>query len=145
MWKWLFRVLPFIYMGVIWTLSSLPHNAVVELPDSTIDRFFKESMHLVEFAILYVLFVLGALTWNGSFSKKVNYICAAIACLYGITDEIHQSFVPYRSATVIDVIKDITGVVVCWYFIDRALFQQRFPKMGAMLRLFQKKMRSSRK
>ena len=35
-----------------------------------------------------------------------------ISSLYGLTDEIHQSFVPYRSATVIDLVKDCIGVLV---------------------------------
>lgn len=137
MWKWIFRLLPIFYMGLIWVLSSLPHNAVVELPDSSVDRFFKESMHLIEFAILYILFVL-AMHTTGTFSKKVNIICALIACLYGVVDEIHQSFVPYRSATLIDAIKDITGVLVAWYFIDRATFHQRFPKLARLLQCFKR-------
>ncbi|MBU8881079.1 VanZ family protein [Bacillus sp. FJAT-29790] len=131
--KWMIRALPFFYMGLVWILSNLPHNAVIELPDSSIDRFFKESMHLIEFAILYLLFVLAALT-TGSFSKKMNLVFAITASFYGIIDEIHQSFVPYRSATLIDVVKDIIGVLICWYFIDRASFHQRFPKLSALLR-----------
>lgn len=132
MWKWIFRILPILYMGLVWVLSGLPHNAVIELPDSSVDRFFKESMHLIEFAILYILIVLAVLT-SESFSMKINIICALIACLYGVVDEIHQSFVPYRTATLIDVIKDITGVLICWYFIDRAAFHQRFQKLAAFL------------
>jgi VanZ family protein len=33
------------------------------------------------------------------------------ASLYGISDEIHQSFVPFRDAEVADVIADILGAV----------------------------------
>lgn len=138
MWKWLFRVLPFLYMGVIWTLSSFPANAVVELPDLSLDSFIKESMHLIEFAILYLLFVFAMHTTNIPFSKKINLVCAVIACLYGVTDEIHQSFVPSRSATLIDVVKDVTGVAICWYFIDRASFQKRFPKIASFLHFLKK-------
>jgi VanZ family protein len=138
MWKMVFRVLPFLYMGVIWTLSSFPANAVVELTDLSLDRFIKESMHLIEFAILYLLFVFGVHTTKIPFTKKLNLVCAAIACLYGITDEIHQSFVPARSATLIDVVKDVTGVAICWYFIDRASFYKRFSKISSFLRLLKR-------
>ena len=138
MWKWILRILPFLYMGVIWTLSSFPANAVVELPDLSLDRFIKESMHLIEFAILYLLFVLAMHTLNIPFSKTFNFLCAITACLYGLTDEIHQSFVPARSATFIDVVKDVTGVAICWYVIDRASFHQRFPKVAAFLRFIKK-------
>ena len=96
--KWLLRLLPIAYMIFVFILSSLPSNAVVELPDSTIDAFIKESLHLVEFAILYGLLVLAVFT-TGKFSYKWNVFCAVISILYGLSDEIHQSFMPYRSAT----------------------------------------------
>lgn len=138
MWKWIFRVLPILYMGIIWTLSSFPANAVVELPDLSLDSFIKESMHLIEFAILYLLIVFAMHTTKIPFSKRINLVCAVIACLYGVTDEIHQSFVPARSATLIDVVKDVTGVAICWYFIDRASFHNRFSKIASFLRFLNK-------
>ncbi|AIE61528.1 VanZ family protein [Bacillus methanolicus] len=135
--KWLFRILPFIYMVLIWILSSMPDDAVIELPSSPIDKFVKESLHLVEFAILYVLFVFAFLTTR-RFSIKRNLFCMVIACIYGITDEIHQSFVPYRSATIIDGVKDITGVCAAYYFIYQAYFKKRFTKFGKLLKAFSK-------
>ncbi|MCM3707293.1 MULTISPECIES: VanZ family protein [Cytobacillus] len=135
--KWIIRVLPFLYMVLIWILSSMPADAVVELPDLAVDRFIKESMHLIEFGILYVLLVLAVLT-AVKLTPGVNILLAVLACFYGIFDEIHQSFVPYRSATVIDVIKDITGVAVCWYFISRALFYGKFKKLGDFLLLIRR-------
>lgn len=105
-------------MILIWVLSSLPHNAIVELPDSTVDRFIKESLHLVEFAILYLFLIGAALTFK-PYSLKISLICAVIAGAYGVLDEIHQSFVPYRSATLIDVVKDIVGAVVAFFVVNR--------------------------
>lgn len=122
---WLLRLVPIAYMILVWTLSSLPHNAVVELPNSSIDRFLKESLHLIEFAILYLMLVLAAFT-SGRFSAKINLLCALIAALYGVVDEIHQSFVPYRSATLIDVIKDVAGVLVAYYFVHKAAQKNKF-------------------
>ena len=130
--KWILRVLPVLYMALIWVLSSMPADAVVELPDLAVDRFIKESMHLIEFGILYVLLVLAALT-AGKLTPGVNILLALFACFYGIIDEIHQSFVPFRSATLIDAVKDMTGVAVCWYFISRALFYGKFKRLGKLL------------
>ncbi|MFE8701827.1 VanZ family protein [Cytobacillus sp. FJAT-54145] len=130
--KWIFTALPFAYMILIWTLSSLPHNAVVELPDSAVDRFIKESLHLVEFGILYLLFVFLFLN-RGTFNEKISMICAIVAGLYGVVDEIHQSFVPYRSASIIDVIKDVIGVVVAYIIIKRSYFQGRYPFIKKLL------------
>ncbi|QVY61360.1 VanZ family protein [Cytobacillus gottheilii] len=131
--KWLLRLLPISYMILIWILSSLPHNAVVELPDSAFDRFFKESMHLVEFGILYLLLVGAAFTFKQPFTFKINLLLAALACLYGVVDEIHQYFVPYRSATLIDVVKDVIGVAVAYWVISQAVLGERFQKIGRFL------------
>lgn len=111
--RYLIWLLPFAYMVLIWILSSMPANAVVELPDSKLDRFWKESMHLIEFAILYLFFVI-ALAVSGKLSLRTSLLFAIISALYGVVDEIHQSFYPYRSATLIDVIKDWIGVLAVW-------------------------------
>jgi VanZ family protein len=131
--KWLLRILPLAYMAAIWIMSSLPSNHFVELPDSTIDRTIKESLHLIEFAILYVLLVLAFLTGPRAFTPALNVTCAIVAALYGLTDEIHQSFYSYRSASWFDLVKDVTGILVCFYFISGALFKEKFKGLGKVL------------
>ncbi|MFD2683225.1 VanZ family protein [Bacillus seohaeanensis] len=121
--KIVLTVSPFVYMGVIWTLSSLPDTAVIELASSKWDRIFKESLHVIEFAILYVLFVAALLAHN-KLSYAVNFIAALAAIFYGFIDEIHQSFIPYRSATLIDAAKDLFGVMVCFLIINRTYFRE---------------------
>ena len=131
--KWLFRVLPIMYMMAIWVMSSMSSDAIVELPDSQWDAFIKESLHLVEFGILYILLALALLTMRG-LSAKTNGVLILISSLYGLTDEIHQFFVPYRSATVIDLVKDIIGVLVASWILYGAYQKKRFPRLGRLLR-----------
>ncbi|MDR7079634.1 VanZ family protein [Neobacillus niacini] len=131
--KYVLRLLPIAYMAAIWIMSSLPSNHFVELPDSGLDRTIKESLHLIEFAILYVLLVLAFLTRRGPFTASLNIISAVIAGLYGVSDEIHQSFYPYRSASWFDLVKDFTGIIVCFYFIRGALFKGKFVRLGKVL------------
>lgn len=131
--KWVLRVLPFAYMAAIFIMSSLPADHFVKLPDSKIDHTIKESLHLIEFAILYVLLVLAMLTRRGAFTPALNITCAVIAGLYGISDEIHQSFYAYRSASWFDLVKDFTGILVCFYFIRGALFKGKFKGLGKVL------------
>lgn len=131
--KYVLRLLPIAYMAAIWIMSSLPSNHFVELPDSEIDHFIKESLHLIEFAILYVLLVLAFLTRRGHFTMGLNVLSAVIAGLYGLTDEIHQSFYAYRSASWFDLVKDVTGILVCFYFIRGALFKGRFVRLAKVL------------
>lgn len=133
--KIILRILPVAYMAAIWIMSSLPSNHFVELPDSQLDKTIKESLHLIEFAILYVLLVLAFLTGRREFTPALNIACAVIAGLYGVTDEIHQSFYAYRSASWFDLIKDFTGILVCFYFIREALFKKKFTGLGKVLGL----------
>lgn len=137
--KWVLRVLPVLYMAAIWTMSSLPADHFVRLPDSTIDHTIKESLHLIEFAILYVLLVLAFLTRRHSFTPALNMACALIAALYGVSDEIHQSFYPYRSASWFDLVKDFTGIAVCYYFIRGALFKGKFARLAGVLTFLKNK------
>ena len=134
--KWVLRVLPFIYMALVWKLSSMPVDAVVELPDSRWDGWVKESLHLVEFAILYLLLVLALLTFRG-LTASLNLVCILIASLYGLSDEIHQSFVPARSATLIDLVKDVIGVLAASWVVYSAYQKKRFQRLGSLLHKLQ--------
>ncbi|MCM3409880.1 VanZ family protein [Metabacillus litoralis] len=109
-------------MALIWTLSSFPADAIVNTPFS-FDSLLKESLHLIEFAILYWLIAFAFMA-HGRWTERTSLIAAAIAILYGLTDEIHQSFVPARSATVIDFVKDTIGVLVSYYIAKRKFFKK---------------------
>ncbi|MBY0097386.1 VanZ family protein [Mesobacillus maritimus] len=138
--KYVIRILPVVYMVFIWILSSMPSDAVVELPDKGIDAFIKESLHLVEFGILYVLLFLAGLTFK-NFKPLMSFIFMGVAISYGLVDEIHQSFVPYRSATVIDFVKDTIGVLVASHFMHHAYFSGKFGVLGDWLRKFAERVR----
>ncbi|MCM3163801.1 VanZ family protein [Metabacillus litoralis] len=120
--KAIFTLLPLLYMALIWTLSSFPADAIVNTPFS-FDSLLKESLHLIEFAILYWLIAFAFMA-HGRWTERTSLIAAAIAILYGLTDEIHQSFVPARSATVIDFVKDTIGVLVSYYIAKRKFFKK---------------------
>ncbi|WP_100332462.1 VanZ family protein [Bacillus xiapuensis] len=121
--KGLSTIAPFVYMAAVWILSGLPDDTIMRLKQNETDRFVKESLHLVEFAILYVLIII-ALLANGRFSRGAHLAAALVASFYGLVDEIHQHFVPYRSATVIDAVKDVTGVLICFWLVETACFKR---------------------
>jgi VanZ family protein len=131
--KYILRVLPLVYMAAVFIMSSLPSNQFVELSNSSVDHTMKESLHLIEFAILYVLLVLAFLTRSRAFTPALNVACAVFAGLYGISDEIHQSFYAYRSASWFDLVKDFTGILVCFYFVHGALFKGKFVRLAGVL------------
>jgi VanZ family protein len=63
--------------------------------------------HFLEYAILGVLLSV-------SFGIKKEHILPVIlaASLYGVSDELHQFFVPGRVASVYDVATDVAGSAV---------------------------------
>lgn len=135
-------IIPFIYMALIWYMSSNPDDLILDLPSSATDRFIKEALHLIEFAILYVLFVV-ALAANHKLTAAASLTAAIIAGLYGIIDELHQSFVPARSATLIDAIKDIVGVLAVYFHIQYHYFKHQRGFLTVIDRILPKKQRDA--
>lgn len=84
-----------VLMAVIFIFSSQTGD---DLPDfGGWDYFFKKGAHAVGYGFL-ALSYLPALTGRKYFPSWL------LAVLYSATDEFHQSFVPGRSASVIDVL-----------------------------------------
>lgn len=48
-------------------------------------------------------------TSSGIAFAKLVIFSVIFACVYGITDELHQLFVPYRTASAVDVLIDTLG------------------------------------
>ncbi|TLS38591.1 VanZ family protein [Pseudalkalibacillus caeni] len=126
--RYFFLILPFGYMGLIWYLSSHPQDHVIDTGLSY-DSTIKEALHLVEFATLYVLWLL-FFYGLGKLTPATNKLSAFLAIAYGFLDEIHQSFVPSRSATLIDLIKDTIGVLVC-YIILKQIYKSQIEIKGS--------------
>lgn len=67
--------------------------------------------HIVQFGILAVLLVR-ALAWPGALSPKQVWLSILLSALYGLTDEIHQLFVPGRAFQWVDVLVDGLGILL---------------------------------
>ncbi len=125
---------PVVYMMAIWVMSGLPHDTIMDLPNNTVDHFLKESLHLVEFAILYVLIIYAFLA-NGKLTPFISLAAAIFASFYGLADEIHQAFIPYRSATLIDAIKDVTGIFIAFIIVKYMYFEKN-SRIGRWMAVF---------
>lgn len=93
----LFRTLSIIWMGVIFFFSSLKNTDLKHLPAIS---------DILAHGAVYGL--LGVLLYF-SFKKHRAFKAVLISCLYGITDEIHQYFVPGRTPEVKDLFVDTLG------------------------------------
>ncbi len=98
--------LTFLWMGVIYAFSSQPSD---ELPYFGLyDLLVKKGGHMLGYAILAWLF---SRSWEGfNFSPRSVFLLAFFATvLYAISDEFHQSFVPGRHPSAMDVVIDASG------------------------------------
>jgi len=104
--KWIRWTITLAYAGFIFYLSSRTWSGASLFPFS--DKVF----HL----ILY--FGLGGLTlWALRMTKlrgktHIAYIAFVCAVLYGLSDEIHQLFVPGREFSIMDLLADAVGAAL---------------------------------
>jgi VanZ family protein len=96
--------LTFGYMGLIFYLSSLKGY---DLP--SLFQWADKLIHL----ILYLPFAfLLSLSLSKSGVKRYIFLQAfLIVLLYAISDEIHQSYIPGRDASITDIIADSLGAL----------------------------------
>lgn len=103
-----------IWMGMIFWGSSFPQDGLkgmdffglFEIPHS--DKI----AHMGEYGILGFLLARGiGRSVSGGLKMVVIFTCAA-GMTYGITDEIHQIFVPTRTPSLVDFLFDSLGVTL---------------------------------
>jgi VanZ family protein len=96
-----------LYMAGIFVVSSIPDLG--PLPGGVSDK----SGHTLAYAGLggLLLFALAQGRVDGVTLRRAG-LAVALATVYGITDECHQSFVPGRSPEVADVIADAVGATL---------------------------------
>jgi VanZ family protein len=99
------------YAGLIFYLSSQPHPEE-DLP-SFVLSFSDKVLHVGEYAVLGGL-CYRALCWgtNESWRNMAVPLAVLFASLYGMSDEIHQSFVPFRDSSWLDWVADTIGAAV---------------------------------
>jgi polysaccharide biosynthesis protein VpsQ len=92
-----------------------------------------EFAHLFQFGLLYLGIVIVFLSF-GRLRTWQEVTAAVIALGYGIIDEIHQLYVPFRSFSFVDLLKDGVGVITFWWLINRSYFHKKDSRLGQWLR-----------
>jgi VanZ family protein len=78
--------------------------------------YFDKVLHFTAYALLGALFLRAFKTTRIKHHLKLIFVLSVLfSALYGISDEIHQSFVPYRTADYRDVLADILGSILGVY------------------------------
>lgn len=84
------------------------------------DFIVKKTAHLIEYGLLSLL-IYRALVNEGVKKPEAGISAVILATLYGISDELHQSFIPGRQSTLRDMIIDAFGAFLSVYCLQRYL------------------------
>ncbi len=118
--NFLIRWLPLIvYCLAIYIQSARPSPE--RIPDV---QFFDKILHFAAYGLLGILFFRAYKTLPlKNYKNLLIFISIGSATLYGISDEIHQYFVPFRQADIMDAIANsigsICGVYTYYRWEDR--------------------------
>lgn len=93
-----------LWMGLIFYLSSRPSPTKLFI--------LADVGHFVEYAVLAIFFALALWRTTSLSGRGIIFLTIAMAFVYGITDELHQTLVPTRVGNIGDVLIDVTGAIV---------------------------------
>ncbi|HHT9129641.1 MAG TPA: VanZ family protein [Candidatus Brocadiaceae bacterium] len=118
---WIFKcILTIVYAYLIYIVSSKDTSSI-SLPPYT-DKL----IHFVEFGLL-CLMTCWTLSSDRIGAKKIYKIIIAIGItsLYGVSDEIHQSFTPHRSVAFFDWLADTVGAITAGSLWQRLAYKRQ--------------------
>jgi VanZ family protein len=109
--RWLYWIPVAIYAALIFFLSSLsdPDVYVPELSIPYADKIVHALLYGPLAILTYRAFRYAGGTWSAAHAVLLAITASTV---YGMTDEIHQAFVPLRDANVWDLVADAIGSVV---------------------------------
>ncbi|PIP56221.1 hypothetical protein COX05_04210 [candidate division WWE3 bacterium CG22_combo_CG10-13_8_21_14_all_39_12] len=96
-----------IWMSIIFYVSSIP-NLELNGELSAYDLVLRKIAHMVEYAILVVLFWWGL---EKPLTKRAQLEIFLMAFIYALSDEFHQNYVPTRDGKLTDVLIDTVGII----------------------------------
>ena len=101
-----------LYAGVIFYLSAQSHPED-QLPSFLLKEVSDKVLHAVEYGILSLL-CYRAFRWAAgpAVARQAVVLAIVTASVFGITDEVHQAFVPLRESSWQDWLADTIGATI---------------------------------
>ena len=96
----------FIEPFLRWLLPGVPSATIPAL-----HGVIRKGMHVAEFAVLALLWYRGLSWGKRGWQPAVALAAFGFAVLTGMADEVHQAFVPLRTASALDVAWDSLGAL----------------------------------
>jgi VanZ family protein len=103
-------VLPLFIMAIAYWLSSMPVDTALSEPSCALIPVLNNALHVPAYALLTISWHWSLRAWTQT--SFVPIFACLIAATYGIFSEWHQSFVPGRFASLIDVVLNGVGVAL---------------------------------
>jgi VanZ family protein len=109
-----------LYAGTIFFLSAQSHPEE-QLPSFLLEGVSDKVLHAVEYSILSLL-CYRAFRWAAgpAVARQAVVLAIVTASVFGLTDEVHQLFVPFRESSWQDWLADTIGAVIgamSWRFL----------------------------
>ena len=114
--------LPVVFWcGTLFYFSSIPNLKASQ--NLVLDEVLRTIAHFLFYILGYWLF-FRALNFG---KQKKNFLLPLfLTCLYGLSDEIHQTFVPTRTFQLMDLAVDFSGAFIGKIMVEELLL--KFPK-----------------
>ena len=123
--RWLRDFVPLLFwLALIFWFSS--QSTLIDIASDSNEKLVYKTAHVTVYALLAWLWwrALAARRQTNWSVLLVAWLCAV---LYGISDEIHQLFVPGRHGQVADVLFDASGALAMIFLIRRVIWLRAFP------------------
>jgi VanZ family protein len=109
-----------LYAGTIFFLSAQSYPEE-QLPSFLLEGVSDKVLHAVEYSILSLL-CYRAFRWAAgpAVARQAVVLAIVTASVFGLTDEVHQLFVPFRESSWQDWLADTIGAVIgamSWRFL----------------------------
>jgi len=116
--RWLAWIPAILWMAAIFYLSSLPNPLPIR--ERLLNIVVKKTGHLVGYAILALFYRLAMVRERGLPETEAFPWSWGLTLFYAATDEFHQSFVPGRHSSALDVIIDGIGALIGLWLYRKA-------------------------
>ncbi len=105
------------WMGIIFWFSSQPQP--FEMPESWQQELVGKAGHMIGYAGLSLLWWRALAAHRSTSERRVLALAFLLTVLYAVSDEYHQTFVPGRSGSLMDVLIDAAGAGIGLWLLHR--------------------------
>ncbi|MFP4416285.1 MAG: VanZ family protein [Chitinivibrionales bacterium] len=110
-----------LWAALMLTVSSLPGTS---LPQGNMWEWDKFA-HAFEYMVLGILMYRYVVSVHRVSFAKANVLVAVCIPLFGVVDEIHQLFIPFRSCTWQDMVADAGGAIIAIVLMQIGFLRKR--------------------